>query len=359
MSPVTLDGSAGEGGGQILRTALTLSMLTGRPFHLTDIRARRARPGLMPQHLTAVRAAATVCRAHVQGDEQGGRELRFQPGTVASGEYRFDIGTAGSTALLAQTLVPALALQRRPSHLSLIGGTHVPMSPCFHYLAWQWVPWLGRIGLNAGITMERAGFYPRGGGELSVRIGPHSRLRPLELGNRGRLVEISGLSAVANLPDHISRRQRTAAEERLGGYRPLHIAEGRLEAYGQGTVIALLARFSEGSGCHFALGQRGKRAEEVGSEAAEALRRYMESGAAVDRYMADQLLLPLALVPGRSVYSTERVTEHLVTNAGVIRAFLPEARISIEELRDGSAKVEVTGVEVSGVGTGRGQAGVR
>lgn len=340
---ITLNGAFGEGGGQILRTALTLSMLTGIPFHLTNIRARRAKPGLMPQHLQAVRSAAAICQGNVAGDEHGGRDLRFRPGPITPGVYRFDIGTAGSTGLLAQTLVPALALQKRPSRLTLIGGTHVPMSPCFHYLTWQWQAYMTRLGLRPSVTMERAGFYPRGGGVLSIRVDPPTRLRALTLDSRGRLLEISGISAVANLPEHIARRQRIAAVERLAGYRPVRVQEAILEAYGQGTVIALLARFEGGSGCHFALGERGKPAEEVGAEAGKDLRRYLNSEAAVDRYLADQLLLPLALVPGRSVYTGESITDHLMTNAAVVRAFLPKTVISIEELPDGRVKVEVAG----------------
>jgi len=343
VSPLTLDGAAGEGGGQILRTALTLSMLTGRPFRLVNIRAGRKKPGLMPQHLMAVRSAAAVCRAQIEGDEKGGRDLLFRPGPIQAGAYHFDIGTAGSTALLAQTLVPALALQRRPSRLTLTGGTHVPMSPCFHYLSWQWLPYLERIGLRVRIAMERAGFYPRGGGILSIRTTPPGPLRPVEAIDRGQRLGITGLSAVANLPDHIARRQRRQAESRLARYRPIHIDQQRLEAYGQGTVIALLARFEGGSGCHFELGKLGKRAEAVGEDAARALLHYLQSGAAVDRYLADQLLLPLALVPGRSSYTGERVTGHLITNAQVVRAFLPQAELAVETLPGGRAKVEVTG----------------
>jgi RNA 3'-terminal phosphate cyclase (ATP) len=345
---ITLDGASGEGGGQILRTALTLSMLTGRPFHLTRIRARRAKPGLMPQHLEAVRSAAIICRGQIQGDRPGGAELRFHPGPINPGTYAFDIGTAGSTALLAQTLVPALALQRRPSQLTLTGGTHVPKSPCYHYLAWQWQPYLERIGLHVNIAMARAGFYPRGGGVLSIRVDPPRGLRSLALTNRGALVGISGISAVANLPDHIARRQRLAAQGQLTGYGPLRIVEQRLEAYGQGTVIALLARFAGGSGCHFALGAPGKRADAVGAEAAQELRRYIAGAAAVDRYLADQLLLPLALVPGRSTYTAERITNHLLTNAMVIRSFLPQAAISVEQLPNGHARVEVAGTAWAG-----------
>jgi len=343
---LTLDGATGEGGGQILRTALTLSMLTGRPFHLARIRARRPKPGLMPQHLMAVRAAARLCRARVTGDEKGSGGLQFNPGSITSGEYLFDIGTAGSTGLLAQTLMPALALERAPSRLTLVGGTHVPMSPCYHYLQWQWLPYLRRIGLKADLVMERAGFYPRGGGVLRLQIRPASKLHPLSLHERGKLLEISGLSAVANLPNHIARRQRRQAENRLSPYAPIHVKEARLDAYGQGTVIALLARFEGGSGCYVALGEKGKPAEQVGDEAADGLLGYLRSSATVDRYLADQLLLPLALIPGHSRYTAERVTDHLLTNAEVIRAFLPEVDIAIERLGDGTARVEITGAGV-------------
>ncbi len=337
----TLDGARGEGGGQILRSALTLSLLTGTPVRLVNIRARRSRPGLRPQHLTAVRAAKAVGGARVEGDALGSTQLTFHPGPVRPGRYHFVIPTAGAATLVLQTVLLPLALADGPSTVRIEGGTHVPWSPPYEYLAWQYLPFLERLGVRVELKLIRAGFHPRGGGILEAEIAPvQGPLRPLRLEERGRLLRIRGLSAVANLPDAIAQRQRDRALARLRGLAPeVRIDLERLPSPGKGTVAVLLAEGEGGSGCVSALGAPRKPAEKVADEAADALLAYLASGAAVDAHLADQLLLPLALADGPSVFTAERATEHLRTHAWVVEQFLP-VEVRMEE-EGGRVWVEV------------------
>ncbi|GIX49340.1 MAG: ribosomal subunit interface protein [Candidatus Tectimicrobiota bacterium] len=319
-----IDGARGEGGGQILRSALTLSLLTGTPVHLINIRARRPKPGLMPQHLQAVQAAAAVGEAEVEGAFLGSQALRFVPRGRRGGTFRFDIGTAGATSLVLQTVFLPLSAAAEPSHLTLTGGTHVPWSPCHHYLELHWLPLMRRLGCDAELRLELAGFYPQGGGRVRAHIRPVARLVPLQLTVRGRLLGIRGLSAVANLDLSIAERQRLQALQRLAPYcREVDIEVVRLPARGKGTLLLLLAQFEHARCCYYALGERGKPAERVADEAVEQLLAFLHSEAAVDEFLADQLLLPLAFAPGTSELTTARVTQHLLTNAEVIRQFLP------------------------------------
>ncbi len=327
-APVCLDGAMGEGGGQVLRSALSLSLLTGRPFLMSRIRAHRDRPGLRPQHLAAVRAAARIGQARVSGDRVGSAEIDFFPGPVLPGAYHFDIGTAGATALVLQTLLLPLARAPIESEIAIHGGTHVPWSPCFHYLDWHWRPMLARLGIPFDLEMPMAGFYPEGGGELRARIRGGARPKPLHLAERGALRRVRGLSAVANLPIEIGERQRTRAlralKTVLPGIRPeLDLLE--LPAHSRGTLLLLLVEFEAGQACFFSLGARGKRAEQVAEEAVNGLEGFLKGDGALDPWLADQLLLPLAMAEGQSVFHTSEATLHLLTNAEVIRRFLPVA----------------------------------
>lgn len=323
---IRIDGSRGEGGGQVLRSALTLSILTGQSVRVDNIRAGRRKPGLMAQHLKAVEAAVAVSRGRSEGARFGSTTLIFAPGAVRPGEYRFDIGTAGSTSLVLQTVLLPLAMAAGGSRVVISGGTHVPWSPCFHYLDLVWVPALRRLGLDVRLQMARAGFYPRGGGLISAEIRPGGLRHPLRLTERGRLQRLSVLSMVANLDPGIAERQAHRARERLCDCGISVAAEQRvLPSPGRGTVLLLLAEFEHGRCCYYALGERGKPAERVADEAAEALLVFLDGPAAVDEHLADQMLLPLALTPGRSELRTAHVTRHLLTNVRVIGAFLPAA----------------------------------
>jgi RNA 3'-terminal phosphate cyclase (ATP) len=254
MTTLQIDGAMGEGGGQVVRSALSLSLLTGQPFRLSRIRAKRDRPGLRPQHLAAVQAAAQVAGAEVRGDRVGSEEIEFAPGLVRPGDYFFDIGTAGATSLVLQTLLLPLALAPGTSSVTIRGGTHVPWSPCFHYLDWQWRPFLTRIGIPFDLTMTMAGFYPRGGGELQAQIPGGARPRPLKLTKRGPVRSIRGLSAVGNLPREIAERQRRQALRRLRKLLPEvepQVVVEELPAASRGTVLLLSAECEPGRACCF------------------------------------------------------------------------------------------------------------
>ncbi len=321
---IRIDGSRGEGGGQVLRSSLTLSILTQTPFHIRDIRANRSKPGLRPQHLAAVRAAAAISRAQVQGADPGSTTLQFRPGRVQPGRFQFDIGTAGSTSLVLQTVFLPLALAAEPSQLTITGGTHAPWSPSFHYLERQWLPVLRVCGFLAHLQLDRAGFYPKGGGRIRATIQPVVTLTPCDLREFGRLEMVSGLSIIANLPAHIARRQQEQVERRLRGRVPdLEVGTATLASPGQGTAVFLQAIYQPGCAAFTALGKRGKPAERVADEAVDALDMFLATGAAVDKYFADQLILPLALLPGECTFTTAEITGHLLTNISVVKSFLP------------------------------------
>jgi RNA 3'-terminal phosphate cyclase (ATP) len=323
-----IDGSYGEGGGQILRTALSFSCLTGRPFRIFNIRRGRRKPGLMPQHLAAVRAAQAITDATVQGAEPGATSLSFFPQAVKGGEFQFDIGTAGSVTLLLQTLIPPLLHAGQPSTLTLTGGTHVPSSPSAHYLAEVFAPTLKRLGVEIRLTVESYGFYPRGGGKIRAHIVPTREIRPLQLTARGDLRDIAGSSVVCHLPLTIAERQRTAALATLeaildSSHRLAKIDLLPVPGLGQGTFLFLRVDTETGRAGFTALGSRGKPAETVGAEAATELCHYLSTKAALDPHLADQLVPFLALGRAESAFSTSRITPHLLTNLWTANIFRP------------------------------------
>jgi RNA 3'-terminal phosphate cyclase (ATP) len=322
-SCIELDGAYGEGGGQILRTSLALSLLTGKPFHLRNVRAGRPKPGLQPQHLTSVRAAAAIGQARLRGASVGSTDLVFEPAEVASGAYRFDIGTAGATGLVLHTIYLPLALRGAgPSEVTLTGGTHVSTSPCFHFLDVTWRAYLERFGLHLSLRLARPGFYPRGGGQITAHIQPAPHLHGVTLRQRGE-VSLHGFSAIAGLPDHVAHRQARRATNRLrdAGFQ-VKIHEETWDG-GPGSVLAIIVDTKPVPALFFGLGARGKPAETVADEAvADALAYLHAAPAAVDAHSADQIVLPLALAEGPSEYTVAAVTRHLRTNVHVIRQFL-------------------------------------
>jgi RNA 3'-terminal phosphate cyclase (ATP) len=343
---IEIDGSLGEGGGQVLRSCLTLSAITGQRFRLTRIRARRPQPGLKAQHRKSIEAMAAVCRARVEGAEAGSQTLLFEPGPIAPGDFSFDIQTAGSTSLVLQTVFPALSLAPRASRVELQGGTHVRWSPCFDYLKMQWLPFLETIGFDADLEIARAGFYPVGGGLVRAVIRPAGRLLGVDALERGRLRRIHGFAAVARLDARIAQRQKQRAEHRLAGRAPaVELEVARLESRSPGTFLLLRAEFERSSACFWALGERGKPSERVADEAVDELTESLATEAAIDPYLGDQAVLPLALASGSSALAVSRVTDHLTTNAEIVRRFLP-ARIEIDGPagRPGIVRIEGAGV---------------
>ncbi len=326
---LTIDGSYGEGGGQILRTALALSAVLERPVLIEKIRARRRNPGLQAQHLAGARALAEIAAAEVEGVAVGSVSLRFAPARIAAGEYRWDVGTAGAVSLVLQTILIPLALAPAASRISITGGTHVPWSPPFPYIEQVLLPVLEGMGLRASLTLKRWGFYPKGGGLVEGRVQPSS-LHPLILSRRGRPVEIVGLSAVAGVPMSVAERQRDRALSRLRPLEtPCRIEICQVEARNPGTILFLLVQ-CEGVRAGFSsLGERGKPAERVADEACDRVIAYLEGVGVADPYLADQLLLPMAIASGSSSLATTKVTEHLLTNCWVIEQFLP-GRVRID-----------------------------
>jgi RNA 3'-terminal phosphate cyclase (ATP) len=322
---VEINGAYGEGGGQILRSSLTLSALTGKRLHIHHIRSGRSKPGLRPQHLTAVQAIKRISNGDLQGDEINSQELTLIPHQNKPGRFEFNIPTAGAASLVLQTVFLPLSFQSEKSEITLTGGTHVPWSPVFHYLQEQWLPWMQKIGYRSTIELKKAGFYPEGGGEIRVTVFPHQPLHPIRCLERGELVRIRGVSGVANLDDSIAKRQKHQALRRLYVVcRDSKIQTIRMPAQSKGTFLLVTAEFSEGGrACYFALGELGKLAERVADDAIDQLIAFLESDGFVDQYLADQLLLPLSLIEGFSEFSTSQITQHLLTNAHVIRQFLP------------------------------------
>ncbi|MCX7681813.1 MAG: RNA 3'-terminal phosphate cyclase [Anaerolineae bacterium] len=340
-SLVVIDGSYGEGGGQVLRTSLTLSILTGRPVRIEHIRAGREEPGLRPQHLTAVQAAATICGARVAGAELGSQTLTFAPaGPARPGHYAFDVtevaraGSAGSVSLVLQTILQPLALARGESHLTLRGGTHVPWAPSVFYLEHVFLPQLTAMGVEVRIELKQWGFYPAGGGEIEVHIvGHEGPLRPLHLVERGPLQQVWGIAAVMNLPAHIPQRMADRARSvltaaGLPGHQ-VRLEPRRLSGTGPGAGIFLCAVYAGGRAGFTAYGRKGLPAERVAEEACEQFLHYHRTPAPADPHLADQLVLPAALAAGESRVYTAQVSQHLLTNAWVVRQFL-ERQVVVE-----------------------------
>ena len=328
MTPLALDASHGEGGGQVLRTALALAVALGRPVVLERIRLRRPKPGLQPQHLAVVRALGSISNAEVAGDALGATALAFTPHGLRPGDWRFDIGavkgSAGSVSLLLQALLLPLGRADVPSRLTLLGGTHVPWSPTVHYLTTVFLPALAGLGLRAGIRLRRWGWYPAGGGEIEVDIVPTRQLEALTAVQAPSSLEITGVSAVSRLPRSIAERQRRQAEARLqtAGLGAEITIDEDTTARGPGTLLFLGVHGRAGFS---ALGRRGLPAERVADEAVDALFDWRTSGAALDMHLADQLLPFLALAAGPSSFTCPAVSAHLETVAWVVQQFVPVA----------------------------------
>jgi RNA 3'-terminal phosphate cyclase (ATP) len=316
-----LDGSAGEGGGQILRTALGLSIVTGTPFTIDRIRAGREKPGLLRQHLTAVRAAQEVGKAEVSGAAIGSRVLTFRPGLVDPGTYSFSVGTAGSATLVLQTVLPALLLAKGPSALSLEGGTHNAWAPPFDFLEKAFVPILARMGAKVSLKLERRGFYPAGGGRFMASIAPCSRLERLDLLERGTIRATRATAMVASLPSSIAQRELRVLERALSLDRTrLKTLEDR-DSIGPGNVLEVEIESEHITELFTSFGEKRLSAEAVAERLAKDVREYLDSGAPVGEYLADQLLIPLALAGGGSFAATP-LSPHSTTNIDVIEKFL-------------------------------------
>jgi RNA 3'-terminal phosphate cyclase (ATP) len=328
MNLIELDGSQGEGGGQILRSGLALAMCTGRPLALKNIRAKRSKPGLMRQHLACVQAAAAVSGARVEGAELGSQTLRFEPGSVRAGDYSFKVGSAGSCTLVLQTVLPALMLADAPSRLSLSGGTHNPMAPPFHFLQRCFVPLLQKLGVGLGLELRRHGFFPAGGGEILATLEPaQASLVAFDVLERGARREAYAECISAALPMGVAARELSALGGLLGWpAEHLHVRGARQN---EGPGNALMATLAYEHVCELAtsFGEKGLSAEQVAGTLAAEVKAFEASDGALGPHLADQWMLPLALAiarhGGQAAFSCSEVTEHARTNIDVIERFLP------------------------------------
>lgn len=333
MPVIEIDGSEGEGGGQILRSALSLAICTQQAFRISNIRANRERPGLMRQHLTAVLAAAEICAADVDGAELGARALTFRPGRLVGGDYSFAIGTAGSCTLVFQTVLQALLTAGGSSRVRITGGTHNPASPPFEFLARSFLPLLGRMGADVQLDLMSHGFYPRGGGEIRARITPGPRLKALNVLERGAWVRGYAEACVAGLPLHVAQRELEVVGRTLGWPQQQLLLRALPNDVGPGNALTITLEHDNVTEVFTAFGEKGVRAETVAEEAATAAREYLAASAPVGEYLADQLLLPMALGDGGS-FVTAHATAHLRSNIAVIERFTAR-RIAIEKVKEG------------------------
>ena len=328
MDILEIDGNYGEGGGQILRSSLSLSAILQRPIHINSIRAGRKKPGLAPQHLTCVNAVAAITNAEVIGGQLGSQTLTFCPQEISGGNYTFDVAdirpSAGALSLVFQSIVLPLSFAKVPSTVTLRGGTHVPWSPTVHYLQEIFIPMAAKFGFEGSIQLRRWGWYPKGGGEAIAKVKPTTDWRGIALEDRGKLQTIHGISAASNLPEHIINRQHNQIQKRLARFdSPVSIERIKGDSVGQGTLVFLKAECENTQAGFSALGARRKRAESVADEACQALENFLASDAAIEPYLADQLVLPMALATRESRFTTSQITRHLTTNIWLVQQFLP------------------------------------
>jgi RNA 3'-terminal phosphate cyclase (ATP) len=324
---ITIDGSAGEGGGQVLRSSLALSILTGKALRIVKIRANRRRGGLLRQHLTGLRAAVAISGAEVEGAALKSTEITFRPGPIQAGEYSFAIGSAGSANLVLQTILPPLMLAEGTSFLTLEGGTHNDKSPPFHYLRDAFLPQLAKLGPKVELQLDRWGFYPAGGGEISAEIEPSSEIGVLKLEERGKLLGIEAMAVVSGLPGKIARRELRKLGETIDCSGEIVEVEN---PRGPGNVLMVTVRHENVAEVFTGFGAKGVTAERVAGRVAAEVSDYLESEVPVGEHLADQLLIPMALA-GKGSFVTGEPSLHTTTNISVIQQFL-DVRFEVERV---------------------------
>ncbi|MBB5687854.1 RNA 3'-terminal phosphate cyclase [Sphingobium boeckii] len=330
---IIIDGAEGEGGGQVVRNALALSLVTGEPFRITNIRGKRAKPGLMRQHMTAIEAACSIGNAECSGLAVGSLEIEFRPGRVEPGDYHFSVGTAGSTGLVLQTILMPLIAAGKPSRIFLEGGTHNMMAPPFDFIERSFLPIIGRMGPRVEARLIRHGFYPRGGGKIEVVISP-SRLAPIECTDRGQAISCSATALFAGLPFGIADREISTARKLLDWPDNAFAVRQLPEDLGPGNVLLLESAFEHVTEIVTGFGKLGVSAESLAKTASQRMSGYLGSTAFAGPYLADQLLLPFALAGGGS-FTTVKPSQHARTAADVIAMFTGK-RFEFEQLADGS-----------------------
>lgn len=330
---INIDGSIGEGGGQILRTALGLSLVTGEPFVIENIRAKRSKPGLLRQHLTAVEAAAKVGCAKVSGNAIGSQSLSFHPKEVTTGEYHFSVGTAGSATLVLQTILPALMIADSPSTIVIEGGTHNPFAPPFDFLKTVFAPILKQMGVGLEMTLHRHGFYPAGGGKIEIRITPTKKLKPISLLERGELKRVKAKAVFSQIPGNIAVREIAVIKQHLSlNDEQIEIFQV-MDCQGPGNIVIIEVESDNICEMFVGFGELRKSAEKVAHEAIEQVEKYLQADAPVGAYLADQLLILFALAGGGQLKTTSP-SSHTQTNVEVIHKFL-DVQIKLKEIESG------------------------
>jgi RNA 3'-terminal phosphate cyclase (ATP) len=335
---ITIDGSYGEGGGQILRTSLALSLVTGKPFSIHNIRAGRKKPGLMRQHLTAVNAAAKIGNAAVKGNSIGSQAFTFGPETIKPGHFHFAIGSAGSCTLVFQTVLPALMIAGGPSEIILEGGTHNPFAPPYDFLKKVFLPVINRMGPGVEAVLEKPGFYPAGGGRFKVSVEP-AGLNRLDLLERGSILHKTAFAAVANLPVKIANRELKVVREKLDWNREqLNVVDVE-NSQGPGNILTLEIESENIVEVFTGFGQRGVSAEKVANRTVKAVREYLAHDVPVGRHLADQLLIPMAMAGGGR-FRTLSPSKHTTTNIEIIKKFL-DLEISLNKNDQNQWEIEI------------------
>lgn len=336
---VKIDGRRGEGGGQVLRTSLALSVVTGRPLKISNIRARRKKPGLLRQHLTAVKASAEICQAKVRGDELHSTSLTFEPRSVVPGSYSFRIGTAGSTSLVLQTILPPLLLAGGESTVEIGGGTHNMMAPPFDFLDKTFAPILEKMGVGVDMMLKKWGFYPAGGGLIRIDIRPTEKFKPLKLMDRGSLLSRACTAVGSAISGEICERELEQVKKKLN-WRAQELSSRLLRApVGPGNALLFQLEYENISAVFTAFGEKGVVAEKVASGGVSEVRSYLKSEAFACEYLADQLLLPMAL-SGKGEFTAVSISSHTVTNMEVIKEFL-DVEFSTEKIASNCYRVSV------------------
>ena len=349
---IEVDGSFGEGGGQVLRTAVALAAVLSKDIHVFNIRAGRTEPGIRPQHMTGVKATAELCSGHLEGLGVGSTEFVFKPGKLRAGTFRFDVGTAGSITLVLQTLMPILAFAPGPVQLEITGGTDVKWSPPFDYVRLVTLPILEKIGYQCELELVRRGHYPRGGGFVRFSTSGPSTLRPLVREKSGDVSKIHGVSHATALPRHVAERQATSAKKPLEEAKLPSpsidvqvVDDGSQLSPGSGIVLSAEAQNGTILGSD-ALGERGTPAEEVGLTAGNILVEEVRSGACLDRHMGDIIIPYLVITNGKSEVSVSQVTTHIVTNVKVAE-WLTGVKFNLEGEIGTPGKLQVDGLKFS------------
>ena len=341
---LTIDGSYGEGGGQILRSALSCSIIFSKSVEIINVRKGRKKSGLQPQHLTCVNACRDISDAHVEGNEIGSTMLRFNPQVVKGGSFTFDVaekrGSAGSVSLVIQTLIPPLTSCPKPHRLTVLGGTHVPWSPPFHFLKYVFIPVIEKMGCTINISIDKWGWYPTGGGVVHADLMPSAAgLKGIRIEERGKLLRIYGISAVSNLPFSIAERQREEGLKNMRGLGiDINIELITAPSPGKGTFFFIVAEYEQVSAGFSSLGALGKTAEDVARDACMDFFEYHKSNGAVEPHLADQLIPYIAMSPGPSSFTTTKITRHLMTNIWTVKQFV-DANISVSGMEGEEGKV--------------------